>query len=144
MSTYEEELARTGQLIYTCSGTSMLPIIRQHRDLLLLRKPEGRLQKFDIALYKRKNGQYILHRIMDVREHDYIFCGDNQYSLEYGITDDQILAVLTGLIRDGRELPMDTLPYRMYVHFWCGCFRLRAPLLRTRRLAGRIKRKLKP
>ena len=44
-STFEEELERTGKLIYTNVGDSMMPLIRQDRDLLIIeKKPEGRLK----------------------------------------------------------------------------------------------------
>ena len=55
-STFEEEIRRTGKLIYTNVGDSMLPIIRQGRDLLIISKVEGRLKKYDVPLYKRDSG----------------------------------------------------------------------------------------
>ena len=43
-STFEEEIAHNGFLLYRNVGDSMLPLIRQGEDLLLIaRKPEGRL-----------------------------------------------------------------------------------------------------
>ena len=71
MATFEEELNRTGRLIYTNVGDSMLPLIRQGRDLLIIEKPHGRLKKYDIPLYRRDSGQYVLHRILKVRRNDY-------------------------------------------------------------------------
>ena len=66
----------------------MLPLIRQGKDLLLIaRKPEGRLSKYDVPLYRRDSGQYVLHRILKVRENDYVICGDNRWHRETGITD---------------------------------------------------------
>lgn len=48
-STFEEEIARNGFLLYRNVGDSMLPLIRQGKDLLLIaRKPEGRLRKYDV------------------------------------------------------------------------------------------------
>ena len=67
-STFEEEIARNGFLLYRNVGDSMLPLIRQGRDLVLVsRKPEGRLKKYDVPLYRRDSGQYVLHRILKVR-----------------------------------------------------------------------------
>ena len=43
-STFEEEIAHNGFLLYRNVGDSMLPLIRQGKDLLLIaRKPQGRL-----------------------------------------------------------------------------------------------------
>lgn len=50
-STFEEEIANNGFLLYRNVGDSMLPLIRQGRDLLLITsKPEGRLNKYDVPL----------------------------------------------------------------------------------------------
>ena len=80
-STYEEQIEQHGSLIYTNVGDSMLPLMREHRDLLIIEKrPEGRCKKFDIVLYRRPSGKHILHRIIKVRKDDYIgFVGDDIY-----------------------------------------------------------------
>lgn len=129
-STFEEEIQRTGKLVYTNVGDSMLPLIRQGRDLLVISRVEGRLKKYDVPLYKRDSGQYVLHRILKVREQDYVICGDNRYHREYGITDRHIIGVLTGIVRDGKEISMKSLPYRLYVHLWCDFFWVRALILK--------------
>ena len=85
MTSFEEIINRDGQLIYTNVGDSMQPLIRQDRDLLIIEKSEGRLKKYDVPLYKRDSGQYVLHRILKVRKDDYVICGDNRYCKEYGL-----------------------------------------------------------
>ena len=142
-STVEEEIARNGFLLYRNVGDSMLPLIRQGKDLVLIvRKPEGRLRKYDVPLYRRDSGQYVLHRILKVRETDYVICGDNRWRRETGITDQHIIGVLTAVIRDGQKLPVTDKRYQLYVHLWCDLFYLRAVVLWCRDLPGRIKRKL--
>ena len=115
-STFEEILARDGQLVYTNVGDSMLPLIREGRDLLVIRQPKGRLKKYDIPLYKRDSGQYVLHRILKVRPDDYVICGDNRWSREVGITDRHIIGVMTAIVRDGKEIPMTAPGLRLYAH----------------------------
>lgn len=129
-SSFEEILEKEGRLIYSNVGDSMLPLIRQGRDLLIIERAKGRLKKFDVPLYRRDSGQYVLHRVMEVREDDYVLCGDNRWSKEYGITDRQILGVLTAVVRDGRELSVRDPRYRAYVCLWCGLYPLRAFFLR--------------
>lgn len=131
-STFEEEIKRTGKLIYTNVGDSMQPLIRQGRDLLIISKAEGRLKKYDVPLYKRDSGQYVLHRILKVREQDYIICGDNRHHREYGITDRHIIGVLTGIVRDGKEISVDDFGYKLYVHLWCDFFYVRVFILRMK------------
>ncbi len=139
-STFEEEIERRGQLIYTNVGDSMMPFIKQGRDVLVISKVSGRLKKYDVPLYKRDSGQYVLHRILKVRDKTYVICGDNRWRREYGITDGQIIGVLTAVIRDGREIPVTGRKYRLYVHVWCDFFYMRAFILRTKNF---LKRRLK-
>lgn len=138
MTTFEEILALQGLLMYTNTGDSMMPLLRQHRDVLIIRpKPEGRLSRLDVPLYKRDNGQYVLHRVLWVRKQDYILCGDNQWYPERGITDQHIIGILDAVVRDGKTLPLRAThehpdvswKYRLYVHLWCDLFLLRAPII---------------
>ena len=70
--TFEEELDRHGHLVITGEGGSMLPMLRENRDLLVIvKRPMDengapvRLKKYDVAFYKR-GGKYITHRILKV------------------------------------------------------------------------------
>ena len=139
-STFEEELNRNGQIVYTNVGSSMLPLIREKRDLLIIKKAEGRLKKYDVPLYKRDNGAYVLHRILKVRKEDYVICGDNRYSREYGIQDRHIIGVLTAVVRDGKTIRMTDRNYRFYVHLWCDFFYIRAMILYVREKLKKLKR----
>lgn len=130
-SSFEELLAKEGRLIYSSVGDSMLPLIREGRDLLVVEPPRGRLKRLDIPLYRRDSGQYVLHRVLRVRKNDYVLCGDNRWSRETGVTDRQILGVLKAILRDGRELPMTDWCFRLYAHLWCDLFPLRALALKA-------------
>ena len=139
-STFEEEISRTGKLIYTNVGDSMMPLIRQNRDLLIIEKVSGRLKKYDVPLYKRDSGQYVLHRIIKVHKDDYVICGDNRWQKEYGITDHHIIGVQTGVIRNGKTISVNNKNYRLYVHLWCDFFHVRALILRVKNY---LKRRIK-
>ena len=143
----EEELAQKGTLVYPNVGVSMRPLLRQGKDLMVIRQkhPQERCRKYDAVLFKRANGQYVLHRVLKVRKDDYVICGDNCIGKEYGITDEQILGVMTQVVRGGRKqriIEENDYLYRCYVHLWCDFFPLRALLLRCRRLAGKAVRKI--
>ncbi len=139
---FEEVLARDGKLVHTGVGDSMLPMLRPKRDLVIIGRPSGRLKRYDVALYKRGSGQYVLHRVLKARGDEYVLCGDNQWSRERGVTDRQIIGVLTAFVRDGKEIPVTDPRYRLYAHLWCDLFWLRAAVLWCLTLFGRIKRKL--
>ena len=141
MTKFEDVIKRDGRLVYTNVGDSMRPLIRQDRDILIIEKPQGRLKKYDVPLYKRDNGQYVLHRVLKVRPNDYVICGDNRYSKEYGITDGHIIGVLTAVVRDGKEMPITDWKYKAYVHLWCDLFPIRAVILKARNISQRLKRR---
>ncbi|MGN1410898.1 MAG: S24/S26 family peptidase [Oscillospiraceae bacterium] len=137
-STFEEQLEQDGILIYTNVGDSMMPLLRQHKDVIIIKKNTGRLKKYDVPLYKRSSGQYVLHRIIKVRKHDYVICGDNRWQLEYGITDQNIIGVLVGFIRDGKEISVTNKKYLLYVHMWCDFFIIRASILMAKHLLKKL------
>jgi hypothetical protein rflaF_17574 len=131
-STFEEVITRKGKLVYTNKGDSMMPLIREGKDLLVIsRKPSGRLKKYDVPLYRRDSGQYVLHRILKVREKDYVICGDNRCNKEYGITDKHIIGVLSAVVRNGKTVSVADWRYRLYMHIWCDFFPVRAFIIRV-------------
>ncbi|MCM1315835.1 MAG: S24/S26 family peptidase [Alistipes senegalensis] len=140
MSDFRSELEKHGKIIYTNVGDSMMPLIKQGRDVLIIQKNDGRLKKYDIPLYQRDSGKYVLHRILKVRENDYIICGDNRCHKETGITDRHIIGLLTGIIRNGREISVTDFRYRVYVHLWCDFFPVRVFLIKVWNF---LKRRLK-
>ena len=142
-SSFEEILKDEGRLVYSNVGTSMQPLIRQGRDLLIIERTAGRLKKYDVPLYRRANGQYVLHRIIKVRPDDYVLRGDNQLYREKGVTDGQILGVLTAVVRDGKEILVTATSYRIYVRIWCALFPVRALFLICAAALRRLKKQIR-
>lgn len=142
-STFEEQLDAEGKLVYINTGDSMMPLIRQHRDILIITKPDEwknldydgtkKLSRLDIPLYKRDSGQYVLHRVLKVRKNDYVICGDNRFSREYGISDRHVIGVLSSIVRDGKEMSVKKGKWRIYAHLYCDFFYIRALILWMKR-----------
>ena len=131
--TFEELLSDRGYIIYTNTGTSMMPLLREHKDIIEIRpKGDSKCKKYDVVLYKRRE-IYILHRILRVLPNGYIIAGDNNTFLEYDITDEQIIGKMARLFRDGKEIRMTDIKYRLYVHIWCDFYPVRMTLLRIKR-----------
>jgi hypothetical protein len=112
-----ERLAAGENVQFTPRGTSMRPMIYGDRDHVVLSPVKGKLKKYDIPLYKRDNGQYVLHRIVKVGE-TYTMVGDNQYQREPGIRPDQLLAVVSAFVRDGKLYSVTDPAYRAYCRIW--------------------------
>ena len=138
MSTFEEILARDGMLVYKTKGVSMRPMLRQNRDLVIIRSPASRLKKYDVALYKRGKDT-VLHRVIGVEKDHYLIRGDNTYTVE-NVPDTAVIGVLAGFRRGKREISTENRTYRRYARFWNGIYPLRHFLWRGRRLAVRCAR----
>ncbi len=142
MSSFEETLERDGVLVYTNKGRSMLPLLRENRDLMVIeRKGPERCKKYDAVLFKRGD-KYVLHRILKVREQDYYIVGDNLRKGDY-VRDEQILGVLTQVVRDGKTINADDPAYLRYVHLWCGCLPLRSGIFFVRDGAKAVGRRIR-
>ena len=143
IDTPEKMLSEWGYIVYTIKGTSMMPLLRQYRDIIEIRpKGEHRCKKYDVVLYKRGKN-YILHRVLRVLPDGYIIAGDHNTFLEYDIKDERIIGVMVRMIRDGKEISMTDIKYRLYVHLWCDLYPVRMGLLRIRRFLWRCKSYLK-
>lgn len=138
----EDVLKENGMFVSTTVGVSMYPMLRNRMDTIIITPCEGRLKKYDVPLYK-KDSRYILHRIVEVRPDSYVTRGDNCYQNEYGITDAQILGVLTGFYRGTKRWNMDGWKYKSYVRLWCALFPLRRLYSCTRKKAALLWRRMK-
>ncbi|MBE6986957.1 MAG: hypothetical protein E7433_06005 [Ruminococcaceae bacterium] len=117
MPLMKEKLAAGQSVQLSPVGISMLPMLRQGKDCVILKPVSGRLKKYDIPLYQRDDGHYVLHRIIKVGE-TYTCMGDNQFREETGVRQDQLIAVVSGFTRDGNYRSVETLSYRVYCRFW--------------------------
>ena len=118
MPLIREKLNAGHEVTFSPHGTSMLPFLRDGRDTVTLTLPQGRLKKYDVALYQRKNGQYVLHRVARVGKDNYTFIGDNQFVIEAGIEDDRIIGVCSSYIRKGKLITAKSPLWKAYAVFW--------------------------
>lgn len=133
----KEKLDAGGEVIFKPRGVSMRPLIRQGVDSVALILPK-RPQKGDIVLYRRANGQFVLHRIVGKAGRGFVMCGDNQCELERGITERMMIGVVKRIARGGRQIMCTSLLYRAYVRI----LPVRRMLKRIKGLAARICRRL--
>lgn len=98
-------------------GISMLPMIRQGIDKVVLSPISGELRKYDLPLYQRDDGHFVLHRIVKTGE-TYTCIGDNQFELEHGLRHDQMIAVVTAFYRGDKLHSVNELGYQIYCRFW--------------------------
>lgn len=136
MPLIQESLEQGKSVRIAPQGISMLPMLRQGRDTVLLSPLPKRLKKYDLPLYQRSNGQYVLHRVVVAGE-TYTCMGDNQFLPEPGLQHDQMIALVTSFQRDGREYSVNGLFYQLYCRFW----HYSRPVRRLwRHILGRLRR----
>ena len=117
MPLFLQQLAAGKRVRFGPKGVSMLPMIRQGIDTVELAAVPGKLKKYDLPLYQRRDGHYVLHRIVKV-EDTYTCIGDNQFQLERGLTQDQMIGVVTALYRGEKRWEVDCWQYKLYCRVW--------------------------
>ena len=111
----EEYLAENGSLTYSNVGVSMMPMLKQGRDLFTVRKKGAeRAKKYDVVLFKRPPDKYVLHRVVKVRPEGYDILGDNCAARERNVPEERVLGVLTSFVRKGREHSVEEKGYKLY------------------------------
>ncbi len=139
--TYEEYLDKNGEMTYTNRGTSMLPLIKQDRDMFTVKKKSTeRCRKYDVVLYRRPPESYVLHRIVEVRPDSYVLLGDNCLNKEYGISGKDIIGVMTKYIRNGKEHSTSEIGYKIYSRYAVLTFPIRRAV---KLIKAKVKRLLK-
>ena len=114
----EQELRNNGFVLMHTVGISMRPMLHERREQNLIRPPQGLPRANDVVLYRRQNGQYVLHRIIRSRGGVLYIRGDNCYLCEK-VPADRIIGVLRGFYRKDRYIDCEkALLYRGYVWLW--------------------------
>ena len=113
-----EMLNSGGTVNFNPRGTSMLPTLHNDGDRVVLKKFDT-LKKYDLPLYLRDDGQFVLHRVHKVNsDGTYNMCGDNQWHLEKGVRPDQIIGTVVSIQRGNKVIKTSILLYRCYVVLW--------------------------
>ena len=113
-TSYQELINTKGKIIVTPVGVSMMPLIRQGKDTVLISKITQPLKKYDVVLFVRPDGKHVLHRIIKVKKNGYNICGDNQVIVEKNVPLDWIIGVMEGFYRDEDFIPITDINYIKY------------------------------
>lgn len=132
--TIEEVLLTHGKYIGPTVGVSMLPMLKNRRDTIVVLPKTERLQHLDVALYKRGDA-YVLHRVLQPIEGGYIIRGDNCYADE-NVPENAVIGVLTEFFRKGKHFYCTDEKYIKYA-------KKRLKTYKTRRIFVLFKAKIK-
>ena len=117
MPVLQMQMEHGGSAVLPITGTSMMPMLRNGIDSVVITPVSRPLKKGDIPLYKRDNGKYVVHRIVGFKEDGYLCCGDNQW-LKEKVAKEQVIAVVSHYFRAGNRRSLKYLPYRLYFPLW--------------------------
>ena len=106
----EAQVNSGGYFYLVPKGVSMLPTIRGDVDTVTLEKADS-LKKGDIVLYKRENGQIVLHRIVGFLRDSLILSGDAQTELEFGIKQNAVIARVREIKKGTKVIKRNSLAY---------------------------------
>lgn len=114
----KEQLESGAKISFVPKGISMKPML-SGSDKVILEKPNGKLKKYDLPLYVYPNtNAYAIHRVISFdKQGNYIICGDNNITKEYGITDDNIIAIVTAYYKKGKLKSVNSLSYKIYCRY---------------------------
>lgn len=125
------DILKTAERVrFTVKGNSMYPLLRSDRDEVEVIKCNS-IGKYDIVLYKRNNGDYILHRVLKENDNALSIAGDFEQELESPVYKDQVIAKVVNIIRDGKKvISCNNGIYKTYCVLWAAVFKNRRRILK--------------
>ena len=116
------------------SGSSMYPFLVDGRDYAFFKTPDRELKAGDIVFYQRAGGQYVLHRICRREGDSFFMAGDGQAEIEGPVRREQIFALVTHVLRDGKDVYPDDFIWKFYAGFWLKAIPQRLRLIKLYRI----------
>lgn len=112
-------------------GDSMEPLLHDRSTRVVIRRADRPLRPGELPLYRRPNGQFIMHRIIRADADHYYTRGDNRAGLET-VPKAWVLGVVTEIYRGDRHFAVTHPAYRAYVAVWGLLYPLRWAVYKCR------------
>ena len=98
---------------FPINGSSMQPLLHTN-DIVTIAKIDE-VKKGDIILFKRNESQYVLHRVIKIKN-KLSFVGDHQTKIETGIDSSQLVAKVVSYKKKGsnKSHNLNSLSYKIY------------------------------
>ena len=118
VSALKEMVEQGMEVSMIISGTSMEPFLIHNRDRIYFQRINGTIKKGDMVFFQRKTGEYVMHRVMKVRNQQYYMAGDHQTFLEGPIEEKQIFAKVVSVERAGVWITEEDSIWKFYAVWW--------------------------
>lgn len=116
----------------------MEPLLHNRKSTVVIAAKQGRLNRYDVALYHRPTGEYVLHRVVKVLDGAYVIRGDNRVGNEI-VPEEQVIGFMTHYYPNeiSGVISCDSQIYQKYLKkLW-----VRHTFLKIRAFCGKICRK---
>ncbi len=134
----EELVSANIKVNLTVTGNSMYPLFRSRLDTVVIEKND-QYNLGDIVFYKRKNGQYVLHRIVGIKDTFFEIAGDNETKKEFPVRKESIIGKVISAERGGKYIDFSKIWYKFYKIIWIRLFFLRKFLLKFTKTLAKLK-----
>ena len=108
----------------------MWPTLKNRKQSVVVKTKTERLKRFDVALYLRPEGTFVLHRVMDKTDNGYIMCGDSQLTKE-SVKEENVFGVMIGFYRGEKYIEVTDPDYIKEVETWYGNEKRRKRVLKN-------------
>ncbi|MGI6292874.1 MAG: hypothetical protein GX281_02065 [Bacteroidales bacterium] len=114
-----EQLALGHAVRMRARGNSMLPFIRDGRDVLVLGKPgEDSFRRGRLVLARLEEDRYVIHRVVKVQGGMLWLRGDGNLKVYEMCSRAEVLAEITEVVRNGRSIRQGSWRWNAYRFLW--------------------------
>ncbi len=106
-----------GRFYLRVTGCSMLPFLKPERDTAILSAPDH-VKVYETVLYKREQGNVVLHRVVAEHGDFFDFCGDNQVIVEKNVPKSTVIAVMREYMKRDKVLSCNKSSYKIRAFMW--------------------------
>lgn len=116
---YIKESLKSGVSVpLTVTGSSMMPLLKPHRDIVWLERcGDEDIKKGAILLFERSNGKPVLHRVIKIKNNELIMNGDAQKQTEK-IEKKQVVACVKKIERNGKTVDVRNKKLKVWDDLW--------------------------
>lgn len=138
---YIKEAVNGGAAVpLTVTGSSMMPLLRPHRDIVWLEKHKDEdIKKGAILLFVRAGGKPVLHRVRKIKNGSLVMNGD-ALSWSETIEAGKVIACVKSFERNGKTISCEDKAIKMWNAFWYTTRPVRPILKKLHNVTGKRKK----
>lgn len=114
---YKTALENSGVITVVPKGNSMWPFIKGGKCTVIIKKPQSPINQMDVVLFQRENGDFVLHRVINVQQDNLVVKGDN-FDYQENISLSNVLGVVEGFYYKKNYTASNNPKYIKQVHKW--------------------------